>query len=109
MTDARCAAAHATDPSPCEGPGDAVLVRERRAVATRKRSGVGGVALTGRADLDGVAGCVHHGARLLASMPGSHAYPGPSNETGREPGDGAANEAYRRAKTLKPFAWVTRG
>ncbi|MDI5966447.1 hypothetical protein [Streptantibioticus silvisoli] len=109
MTDSRCAAAHSTDPSPCEGPHDAVLIRERRAVATRKRTGMGGVAITGRADLDGVPGCVHHGARLLASMHGGHAYPGPSNDTGREPGDGAATEAYRRAKTLKPFDWVTRG
>lgn len=109
MTDSCCAAAHPKDPTPCEGPHDAVLVRERRAVATRKRTGVGGVAVTGRADLDGTPGCVHHGAHLLASMHGGHAYPGPSNDVGREPGDSAAIEAYQRAKTLKPFAWAVRG
>lgn len=108
-TPARCAAAHHQDPSPCEGPVDAVLIRERRAVAARKRDGIGGVSMTGRQDLDGVPACVHHGARLLASMHGGHAYPGPSNDVGREPGDGAAAEAFRRAKTMKPFEWVTRG
>lgn len=45
-------------------------------------------------------GCVHHAARLLASLAGSRVYPGPgAPET-------AAIEAFNRAQTIEPFAWT---
>ncbi|MEE1789496.1 hypothetical protein PUR28_01670 [Streptomyces sp. BE308] len=52
----RCSAAHAEDPTPCGGPGDAVTILD----------GVGGAA----------AGCEHHGARILAAIDGARVEPG---------------------------------
>ncbi|MCX4547193.1 hypothetical protein [Streptomyces sp. NBC_01565] len=90
MTNDRCAAAHTEDPTPCEGPHDAVLIRDRQTT-------------TG-----GVPGCVHHGARMLASLEGGRVYPGPSAGVGRTPeSGGAAVDAYNRAQTLQPFPWMS--
>ncbi|MFD5319341.1 hypothetical protein [Streptomyces sp. NPDC127098] len=47
-----------------------------------------------------VLACVHHGARLYASLTGPRVYPTPGN-------DGAAIEVYNRAQTLPPFCWTT--
>ena len=93
----RCAAAHRQDPTPCEGPGDAVLIRD--AAMGRRRSDD---------DERGVLGCVHHGARMLASLEGGLVYPGPSNDSSG-PRGGAAVEAFNRAQDLKPFAWMHEG
>ncbi|MQS99032.1 hypothetical protein FF041_02100 [Streptomyces jumonjinensis] len=80
---ARCAAAHADDPTRCEGAGDAVLVRDRYTA------------------VGGVLGCVHHGARMLASIEGGRVYPG------HAPGS-AAIAVWTRAQSIRPFAWVAR-
>jgi hypothetical protein len=76
---ARCAAAHSDDRSPCEGPGDAVQIVDRTDAQ--------------------VAGCVRHGAVLLASTASARVYPGSV--------PGAAIEAHRRAATLRPFQFTT--
>ena len=78
----RCPAAHPEDPSPCEGPHDAVRVLDQQ----------GAEAL----------GCVHHAARLYASLERPRVYPTPGN-------DGAALDVYRRAQTIEPFEWMKRG
>lgn len=93
----RCQAAHRDDPTPCEGPHDAVEIRDRFMSRARDAMTVG------------TLGCVHHGARLLASIDGGRVYPGPSNDTGRTPGNSGAIDAYRRAQTTLPFAWHTTG
>lgn len=96
MTNDRCAAAHAEDPTPCEGPHDAVLIRDQHMSRARD-------AMT-----EGVPGCVHHGARMLASLEGGRVYPGPSAGIGRTPeSGGAAVDAYNRAQTLRPFPWMS--
>jgi hypothetical protein len=84
----RCAAAHRDDPTPCEGPQDAVRIYDRW------KSG------------GGVLGCVHHGARMLASVVGGLVYPGPSSDVGRRPGNDAAVDAYVRAQATRPFPWA---
>ena len=94
MTAPRCDAAHRDDPTPCEGPRDAVEIRDR--FMSRARDVMS----------TGVLGCVHHGARLLASLDGGRVHPGPSSQTGRAPGEGAAIDAYRRARALPPFCWT---
>ena len=73
----RCEAAHPDDPSPCEGPGDAVTVTD-----SARRS---------------VLGCVRHGAVLLATLTGGMVHVGPGGE------QGDAITVYRRAKELRPF------
>lgn len=83
----RCATAHPDDPTPCQGPRDAVLIRDRQMSRARN-------AMT-----EGVAGCVHHGARLLASLDGGRVYPGPGDQAD------AAIEAYTLAQTLRPYEW----
>ncbi|WP_246144819.1 hypothetical protein [Actinacidiphila oryziradicis] len=94
QTDARrCDAAHPDDPTPCEGPHDAVEIRDR--FMSRARDAI----------TVGTLGCVHHGARMLASLDGGRVYPGPSGA----PGDAAAIDAYQRAQALPPFAWRTTG
>ena len=87
MNAPRCDAAHRDDPTPCEGPGDAVEVRDR--FMSRARDAMS----------TGVLGCVHHGARMLASVDGGRICPGRT-------GDGAAIDAYRRAQVLPPFCWT---
>lgn len=79
MTNDRCAAAHTEDPTPCEGPHDVVTVIDQHGTET--------------------LGCVHHGARLYASLVRPRVYPTPGN-------DGAAIEVYNRAQTTRPFPWI---
>ncbi|MET9414130.1 hypothetical protein ABZY03_08050 [Streptomyces klenkii] len=74
----RCIAAHSEDPTSCEGPLDAVRITDRR----------GGQALA----------CVHHGARMYASLDGARVYPVSVSS--------AALEVYTRALTISPFAWM---
>jgi hypothetical protein len=78
--DGRCAAAHADDHRPCDGLADAIQVVDR----------------TGSS----VAACLLHGAVLLASLDGGRVYPlnGP---------DGSAIAAYTRARSLRPFDFLT--
>lgn len=85
----RCDAAHPDDPTPCEGPHDAVEIRAR--FMSRARD-----AMT-----TGTLGCVHHGAHLLARLDGGRVYPGPDNS---QTGQGSATDAFKRAQTLKPSA-----
>jgi hypothetical protein len=68
---ARCPAAHAEDAQPCEGQPDAVSIVDQYGVRT--------------------AGCIRHGAALLASLESGKVYVlnGP---------DGSAIEVYYRAK-----------
>jgi hypothetical protein len=78
----RCAAAHLDDPTPCEGDHKAVRIL------------VGG---------DEVLACVHHGARLYASVDHPTVYPvgGPDG-----PNANAALEVPRRATGMRPFFWM---
>jgi hypothetical protein len=48
----------------------------------------------------GVDGCVHHAARMYASLIGPRVYPLPGQ-------DGAAIETYTIAQGLEPFPWVS--
>lgn len=77
----RCAAAHTEDPTACQDQHGVVQVVD----------GVGGQ----------VTGCVHHTARMLASIDGARAVALPGHE-------GAAAEARRRAAALPAFAWLPR-
>lgn len=43
--------------------------------------------------------CVHHGARLYASVDDPRVYPLPGH-------DGEALEVYYRAQRLEPFPWL---
>ncbi|WP_345945299.1 hypothetical protein SALCHL_005753 [Streptomyces albus subsp. chlorinus] len=74
----RCAAADEADPTPCEGRPAAVTVIAR----------------------DGTqhTGCVHHTARLLASLEGARLHPSAAALPW-------ACEVYCRAAQLPPFAW----
>ncbi|MEV7935266.1 hypothetical protein AB0O82_03905 [Kitasatospora sp. NPDC088264] len=76
----RCEAAHVDDASPCEGPCDAVTVLDRHS--------------------DSAEACVHHGARLYASLIGPHVLPGSVPD--------AAIEVRHRAQTTPAFAWLDR-
>lgn len=78
----RCAAAHPDDASPCEGDQQVVRI------------------VVGA---DAVLACVHHGARLYASVDGAEVHPvgavdGPNAE--------AAREVVREATGMKPFFWM---
>ncbi|MFE5482391.1 hypothetical protein [Streptomyces sp. NPDC056527] len=75
----RCAAAHHTDPNPCEGAADAVLLRDRKGAEK--------------------LGCVHHAARLLETTPCT-AFPGPSAYVGYEFTTDAAREALIRVRRM---------
>ncbi|MGJ5898467.1 hypothetical protein ACSCBZ_41960 [Streptomyces niveiscabiei] len=75
----RCRAAHPEDPTPCAGPV---------AVAIADAHGA-------RAD-----GCVHHAARMLASLDGARVAPLPDGPVG------AAVRVFTAAETLRPFCWV---
>ncbi|UNO39840.1 hypothetical protein [Streptomyces sp. MST-110588] len=74
---ARCGAAAAKDPTPCEGDGNAVTLIDRHGTE--------------------VVGCVHHCARLLAGLEGARVHPFVLA--------GRALEVYSRARELPPFAW----
>jgi hypothetical protein len=76
----RCPAAHPDDPTPCGGPV-VVTVLDRHN--------------------EGVAGCEHHGARLLASVDGARVYPLPTAP------HGSAIRVFKAADTLQPYAWET--
>jgi hypothetical protein len=80
MTDTRCGAAHADDPTPCGGPA---VVTVLDAVNF------------------GVTGCEHHGARILASLEDSRVYALPDAP------DGAAIRVHKAAGNIRPFAWDT--
>jgi len=76
---ARCAAAHVSDPRPCEGRPDAVCVVDQAGAGTEA--------------------CLLHGAVLLASLRHGRVYPlhGPQ---------GSAITVYRRARDLPPFDFL---
>lgn len=84
-TTARCAAAHHTDPSPCEGALEAVTLRDTK----------GAVRL----------GCVHHAARAIASIGVLTVGTGPHGYQGYAWGDSAGRAAVRRAQELAPYDW----
>ncbi|MCX4606804.1 hypothetical protein OG402_40985 [Streptomyces anulatus] len=73
----RCTAAHIEDPTPCQGPDDAVTILD----------GAGNAA----------AGCEHHGARMAASIDGARIEPGSVV--------GAATRASAASQTIRPFCW----
>ncbi|MBD3550848.1 hypothetical protein [Streptomyces sp. SP18CM02] len=77
----RCTAAHIEDPTPCQGPRDAVTILD----------GTGNVA----------TGCEHHGARMLASLGGAHIEPGSVV--------GAATRAFAASQAIRPFCWYETG
>jgi hypothetical protein len=87
MTDTdRCTAAHPEDPTPCDdGPHDAVLIRDRQMSRARDTM------------TEGVPGCEHHGARMLASIDGGRVHPGSV--------DGAATRVRAAADGIRPFCW----
>lgn len=68
----RCAAAHADDPAPCDGP-------------TAVRVSTGSTSVTG---------CVRHSAAVLASVPAASVHPLSGH-------DGAAIKAYRLAQEIR--------
>lgn len=70
MTVPRCAAAHIDDLSPCDGPADAVIVRDK----------AGGEA----------KGCVRHAAAMLRAVDGATVHAGSV--------PAAAIEAFKRAQ-----------
>lgn len=76
----RCPAAHVEDPTGCEGPQDAVRILDMAGTET--------------------LACVHHGARLYASLVRPRVYPAAVTS--------AALAVYTRAHTTPPFAWVNR-
>lgn len=78
----RCPAAHPEDPTPCGGPV-VVTVLDRHN--------------------EGVTGCEHHGARLLASVDGARVYPLPDAP------EGAAIRVFKAADSTLPYAWEKRG
>ena len=79
----RCATAHPKDTTPCEGPRDAVSLVHKVGTET--------------------LGCVHHAARMYASLVDPHVYPGrDDHEAGA-----AAIEVYYRALDILPFPWLT--
>lgn len=77
-TTGRCSAARPTDPSPCDGPPDAVEIRG--AYVSRAREEM----------TTGTPACEHHGAELLAATAGGRVYPGTA-------GDDAALRVWYRA------------
>jgi hypothetical protein len=74
----RCECAHPDDPTPCQGPLDAVTV------------------LVG--DSNTVPGCEWHAARMLASLEAGRVHPGTVLL--------AAARVYLAAAELPPFAWT---
>lgn len=80
---ARCEAAHADDPSPCDGPVNLVRILS--------------------ANGDQTLGCLRHGAVLLASLESGIVRQGPAGVPN------AAITVHMRARGLKPFAFGTAG
>ena len=76
----RCPAAHADDPTPCDGPV-VVTILDR--------------------DNAGADGCRHHGARLLASIEGGRPVGLPDAPAG------AAVAVHKAADGIRPFPWLT--
>ncbi|NUP42346.1 MAG: hypothetical protein HOY76_36275 [Streptomyces sp.] len=76
----RCPAAHANDPTPCDGPVVVTILDAANA---------------------GADGCAHHGARLLASINGGRVYPLPDAPAG------SAVNVFKAADRLRPFPWIT--
>jgi hypothetical protein len=79
---ARCTAAHADDPTPCDGPPVVTVLDTSNA---------------------GADGCEHHGARLLASLDGGRVYALPDAPAG------AAIRVFKAAAATRPYAWIERG
>ncbi|MFJ8555291.1 hypothetical protein [Streptomyces sp. NPDC093676] len=78
----RCPSAHRDDPTPCSGPIVVTVLDSHN---------------------NGVNGCEHHGARILASLTGGRVYALPDAPSG------AAIRVFKTASTLRPFAWYTGG
>lgn len=76
MTAPRCSAAHIDDPSPCSGPADSVLVRDKTGAE--------------------VSGCARHAAQVLAAVEGATVHAGSV--------EGAAIDAFKRAQRLRGAA-----
>jgi len=75
----RCEAAHRDDPTGCEGAQDAVRIIDQHGTET--------------------PACVHHGARLYASLDKPLVHTGTVHR--------AALAVYYRAQSTPPFAWHT--
>lgn len=82
----RCATAHPTDSSLCDTLPDAVIIVDQNGVER--------------------FGCVHHGARALASMTYAHVLCGPMSHVGYGLRSNAATDALHRSRTLAPFDWL---
>ncbi|MER6557211.1 hypothetical protein ABT300_05500 [Streptomyces sp. NPDC001027] len=78
-SDRRCPAAHAEDPTGCNGPVAVTILDAHNA---------------------GADGCEHHAARMLASLDGGRVYPLP------DAADGAAIRVFKAADRVRPFPWV---
>jgi hypothetical protein len=74
----RCQGAHAEDDSPCDSPADAVRVADQHGTEQ--------------------SACINHGSALLASLENGRVSVGTV--------EGAAIEAYRRAKQRTPFDFL---
>lgn len=74
----QCPAAHPEDLTPCDG---------KQVVRVVDQTG------------EGLSGCVHHGARLYASLERPRVYPLAGH-------DGAAIEVYQLGQALPPWAWM---
>lgn len=85
----RCPAADPADPTPCEGPPDAVAVTEMSdlGVLDHVRKG------------EALAACEYHGARVPASMVDGRVDPGPA-------GSGPCVAVFAWAKTLRACEWL---
>lgn len=81
MNNPRCAAAHAEDPTPCQGPHDAVTALDAHGA--------------------GAAGCEHHAARLLSSLDGGRVHCGSA--------PGAAIRVFKAAAGMPPFLCLKQG
>ena len=80
MNAPRCPAAHADDPTPCDGPPAVTVTDTTGATAD---------------------GCEHHAARLLASLDGARVHPLPDAPAG------AAIRVFKAARRTRPFPWNT--
>ncbi|MFF2549191.1 hypothetical protein ACFVUY_42445 [Kitasatospora sp. NPDC058063] len=90
----RCEAADPLDITPCEGPVDAVFVTETSPHGVLEHVHM----------LEELSACVHHGARVLASMVGGRVDAGPRERVGWP--SGACVEVFLRAKKLTACAWL---
>ena len=95
MKNAPCVAADPMDMPPCEGPTDAVVVTEISSLGVLGHVGQG----------EGLTACVHHGARILASMVDGRVDPGTGNTTGRTGWPTACIEVFVR-EALPGAVWL---